>query len=309
MEKDMDIENDLMCDTPIKEVRAYSFDYNNVKFSLKMQFDSVESPDEQTELLARTLLHSILQNLPHDSLCIDVGCGVGMHAILIGRYAKLNFKNYKIIALDCLDNAVISTTENVFKNNLLDMVAVLKSNFYEALTSFNMGNISSPVIREFRSRKNKVDLIYSNPPMMPSRISDLRDYNDEILGNLDYIKSPDCDEYTDGLGIIRQVIEKGADLLCENGKLLLVTADFLGESKIQSIFQTNGFTFSILNEAMRKIRPGGFTWQHMDIIELACNYKFLNEDGTAFENARAAKDSKQALYYKIKVYLGTLEVQ
>lgn len=125
-----------------------------------------------------------------DASALDLCTGSGIHALILGS------RGMKVTALEINDKAVKIARENVILNDLEENMKILKSDLFSALDN-----------------EEKFDLIVGNPPFLPM----IGDDNDMYYF---------ADGGSDGLKIIRSIVDQADARLTEKGKMLLIGGGF-----------------------------------------------------------------------------------
>jgi len=129
-----------------------------------------------------------------DARVLDLCTGSGIQALILGN------RGMKVTALEINDKAVKIAKENVILNDLEENVKILKSDLFSALDN-----------------EDKYDLIVGNPPFLPM----ISNNNDKYYF---------ADGGSDGLRIIRSIVDQADVHLTVNGKMILIGGGFGDDS-------------------------------------------------------------------------------
>lgn len=176
-----------------REPTAY---ITNIQPFLSLDFrvdQSVLIPRPETELLVETAIEELQPRKPSPLLIADIGTGSGVIAICLAKALP----SANVIGIDSSEKAL----EIARKNSLLHAVSD-RCQFYS-------GNLFEPL-------KEKVDLIISNPPYIPS--NEIEKLQPEVR---DWEPRQALEGGKDGLDCIRQIITKAPEYLKPGGKILL----------------------------------------------------------------------------------------
>lgn len=144
-------------------------------------------PRYDTEISVETILKAIKKN----DRVLEIGCGTGCVSISIA----LERNDVKIDSVDISDYAIENTLKNVRKYNC-ENIKVFKSDIYQ--------NVA-----------DKYDIIYSNPPYIPTR--EIEKLQIEVQHEPVLALDGGCD----GLSIYRRIIKDLDKYLTEQGFLIL----------------------------------------------------------------------------------------
>ena len=182
---------------------------------------------------------------------IDIGTGeTGI--IAQSLYAEKRFTN--IYAVDIDNNAIRHAKTS---SSIADKIIWKNSNCFDSI-----------------DKSIKFDLIISNPPQMPVKEN----------------ASLHDDGGTDGLDIIKIILQNGINYLTQNGKIIIQCFDFLVDSgKIEEIAKLSNLKYQTKKKIRRNIRPNGKTLENM---------KWITKEYPNFK----LKYSKQSMpYHFIKI--------
>jgi release factor glutamine methyltransferase len=155
-------------------------------------------PRPETELLVETALEWLAQR-PGEKLAVEAGTGSGCIAVSL----TVNHPQLSITATDISPQALTVAQENAKRHNVSDRISFIENDLF-----FGMAG--------------QFDLICANLPYIPT----------DTLQRLDvYQREPALalDGGTDGLDLIRRLLDQAVNLLAEHGLLLLEIEDRQGE--------------------------------------------------------------------------------
>jgi release factor glutamine methyltransferase len=180
--------------------------------SLNFHVDrSVLIPRPETEKLVEVAIDSIKSLIPHTpSLIADIGTGCGSIAISLAKYLP----NIKVIGIDSSPNSIKIAQRNAEYHKVDDRCQFITGNIFEPL-------------------KEKVDLVVSNPPYIPS--SEIDNLQTDVK---DWEPRQALDGGEDGLDYIRKLIESAPNHLTTKG-LLLIEIGFDQGNKAIKLTQDN----------------------------------------------------------------------
>jgi len=166
---------------------------------------SVLIPRPETEQLVESAL-----DIPCSTIA-DIGTGSGAIAITLAKYKP----EIKVIAIDSSAETLEIAKKNAEKHNVSDRIDLRKGHLLEPLTE-------------------KVDLIVSNPPYIPSREIDKLETDVK-----DWEPREALDGGEDGLDYIRQIISLAPNYLSTNG-FLLIEIDYHQGLKVKELAEKQG---------------------------------------------------------------------
>ncbi|MBR61902.1 MAG: protein-(glutamine-N5) methyltransferase, release factor-specific [Dehalococcoidia bacterium] len=146
-------------------------------------------PRPETELLVDLSLNQIKEGC----LIADIGTGSGCIAVSIASHLP----NVRIIAVDKSIEALKMAGKNIMMHDMIDRIDLLNS---DLLTSFKPGL--------------KFDLIVSNPPYVP------KDIYETLDKEIQFEPTIALNGGTDGLDIIRRLLQQANTMLSDGGSLL-----------------------------------------------------------------------------------------
>ena len=164
---------------------------------------SVLIPRPETEEMVQLTIELAKRSMVHSPLSIvDIGAGCGNIAVSLAKFLP----EAKIIGIDSSSKALEVAKQNAELNKVANRCQFLLGNLFDPLKNV-AANFSSP---------NKIDIIVSNPPYIPTAEidklgADVKDF--EPVEALDGGK--------DGLDYIRQLILEGPQHLKDKGYLIL----------------------------------------------------------------------------------------
>jgi len=153
-------------------------------------------PRPETELLVEKAI-TWLQESPFRRTVTDVGTGSGAIAVSIARY----FSDVHVLATDISHKALEVARNNAIKFDVINQIAFVQCD----LLPYHIDPLTT---------KRHFDLICANLPYIPSEtLRDLPIYGREPTLALD--------GGTDGMGVIRRLLDIAPGWLAPNGKMLL----------------------------------------------------------------------------------------
>lgn len=152
-------------------------------------------PRPETEQMVELVIDIIKRTTNHDSrsTIADIGTGSGCIAVSLAKYLP----QVKLIGVDTSTQAIEVAEKNAKKFQLSDRC------------QFKTGNLLEPITE-------KVDLIVSNPPYIPTAVIETLEANVK-----DYEPRQALDGGQDGLDYIRQLIKESPKHLKEDGQLII----------------------------------------------------------------------------------------
>jgi release factor glutamine methyltransferase len=174
-------------------------------------------PRPETELLVQRAIEFLRTRVGGQFVC-DLCTGCGCIAVAIAK----NFTDARIIATDISDAALEVAAENIERHALKDRIQLLQGDLFE------------PVIPQLDVEK--FDLIVCNPPYVSAA-----EY--EVLERIiqDYEPAIALLAGSDGLDILRRVIEKAGDFLKPDGALMLEIGYTQGSAIEELLEQSESF--------------------------------------------------------------------
>jgi release factor glutamine methyltransferase len=174
-------------------------------------------PRPETELLVQRAIEFLRTRVGRQFVC-DLCTGCGCIAVAIAK----NFADARIIATDISDAALEVAAENIERHALKDRIQLLQGDLFE------------PVIPQLDVEK--FDLIVCNPPYVSAA-----EY--EVLERIiqDYEPAIALLAGSDGLDILRRVIEKAGDFLKPDGALMLEIGYTQGSAIEELLEQSESF--------------------------------------------------------------------
>jgi release factor glutamine methyltransferase len=169
-------------------------------------------PRPETEMVAQLGI-DFLNQFSSQALALDIGAGSGAIAISLARTAS----KHRVIAVEASESAAIFTRKNI--EYLAPNVELRVGLFQEQVLDL----------------AGEVDLVISNPPYIPVDAvpidAEVRDHD------------PDLALYggTDGLDVIRDIVDLAPILLRRGGKLILEHADGQSDA-VCELLLAQGFT-------------------------------------------------------------------
>jgi release factor glutamine methyltransferase len=166
-------------------------------------------PRPETEKLVEIAIEEAKQKDP-SLLITDIGTGSGCIAVSLAKFLP----ETKVIAIDSAEKAIKIAQKNAEFHRVADRC------------QFALGNLFEPL-------KEKVDLIVSNPPYIPS--ADIKTLETDVK---DFEPVAALDGGKDGLDYIKQIIDQSPDHLNPQG-MLLVEIGFDQGSHVKNMAQEN----------------------------------------------------------------------
>ena len=185
----------------------------NKKFFWKYEFDIIENvliPRPDTEIIIEQVLNIYKNKNKINFLDIGTGSGCILISILKER------KDFLATGIDISDDALRICKINAYKLGVKNRVKLFKSD----IDKFSIG---------------KYDLIISNPPYIKNL--DLKYLEKDVIN---FEPKLALNGGLDGITKIRKVINKSAELIKKNGKLILEIA-FNQKEKVRQLLKNNGF--------------------------------------------------------------------
>ncbi len=185
----------------------------NKKFFWKYEFDIIENvliPRPDTEIIIEQVLNIYKNKNKINFLDIGTGSGCILISILKER------KDFLATGIDISDDALRICKINAYKLGVKNRVKLFKSD----IDNFSNG---------------KYDLIISNPPYIKNL--DLKYLEKDVIN---FEPKLALNGGLDGITKIRKVINKSAELIKKNGKLILEIA-FNQKEKVRQLLKNNGF--------------------------------------------------------------------
>jgi release factor glutamine methyltransferase len=194
-------------------------------------------PRPETELLVQAVLDMVeaascrwaqRQDAASTLKIIDVGTGTG--CIALALLAEL--PNAEVTGVDVSPDALSLAKENAERLGLSDRFRCLES---DLLGAFMVDEASSLVAQRQDAASTLFDIVVSNPPYILSNVckmldSSVRDFEPKLA----------LDGGTDGLDLIRPLVEQAARVLKPGGGLFLEIGYDQG-SAVADILKTSGF--------------------------------------------------------------------
>lgn len=182
--------------------------------------------------------------------------------------SKLNFKNKKVLDIGTGYFGYLSKHAKFFGAKNITAVDInqeainfAKKKYFSKYINYKIGDVYSPI-----GKREKFDIIISNPPQLPSKMGgELHDVAGE-----------------DGLLVIRKILSKFKDHSFKDGEGYLLVFDFLYKQtkKLSNIY---GLNCEIVAYYVKKIRKGGETEKRLNYIQKICQgYKFYKENNNFY---------------------------
>ncbi|MEA3492904.1 MAG: peptide chain release factor N(5)-glutamine methyltransferase [Candidatus Margulisiibacteriota bacterium] len=168
---------------------------------------SVLIPRPETERLVEVVIDHHGSQLT----IADIGTGSGAIAISLAKYLP----EIKVIGIDTSPDAIKISQKNAEHHKV------------SGRCEFRIGNLLEPL-------KEKVDLIASNPPYIPTQ--DIETLETDVK---DWEPIQALDGGVDGLDYIRKLVNQAPDYLNSNGRLL-IEIGFDQGGKVKSLVENNG---------------------------------------------------------------------
>ncbi|OJF76660.1 MAG: protein-(glutamine-N5) methyltransferase, release factor-specific [Treponema sp. CETP13] len=193
-------------------------------------------PKPDTELLVELACQTIKDKKKLPLIMADICTGSGCVAISV---IKSFCKTANKAKFDCYCTDISKAALAVAKinaENLLNTVEILSgtdTSKKDSKIHFLQGDLCEPIAQK------KFDLIVSNPPYVPSTLTDkmLQDGRSEPRIAL----NGDINSSTDGMGIIRKLVPQAYSILNKNGVFLIETGEYNADATAV-LFEQNGFS-------------------------------------------------------------------
>jgi release factor glutamine methyltransferase len=177
-------------------------------------FMSIEFFVDRTVLIPRPETEKLVEaaiELLKQGTVVDIGTGSGAIAISLAKYLP----DAKVIGTDSSPAAIEIAKKNAEHHNLADRIEFIVGDLFEPL-------------------KDKVDMIVSNPPYIPSK--EIEKLETDVK---DWEPREALDGGEDGLNYIRILIEKAPEHLKPNGHLLFEN-DYNQSQKVKQLVENCG---------------------------------------------------------------------
>lgn len=200
--------------------KGYPLQYilNEVEFmGLKFYVnEGVLIPRQDTEILVEYILN--IMDEKKEYTIVELGTGSGCICLSLANYFK---GKVSIYGVDINDEALIVAEKNLEDLNLKNKVKLLKGDLFKGIESLHL--------------EEKVDIIVSNPPYIPSET--IENLQEEVKK---YEPIEALDGGKDGLYFYRRIIPESKKYLNKTGILTLEIGYDQGE-KVSTIFETEGY--------------------------------------------------------------------
>jgi release factor glutamine methyltransferase len=174
-------------------------------------------PRPETELLVQRAIEFLRTRVGRQFVC-DLCTGCGCIAVAIAK----NFTDARIIATDISDAALEVAAENIERHGMKDRIQLLQGDLFE------------PIIPQLDV--GKFDLIVCNPPYVSAT-----EYETLQKNVRDYEPRLALFAGSDGLDILRRVIEKASEFLKPDGALMIEIGYARGLAVEEMLEQTRAF--------------------------------------------------------------------
>ncbi|OGC24378.1 protein-(glutamine-N5) methyltransferase, release factor-specific [candidate division WOR-1 bacterium RIFOXYB2_FULL_42_35] len=181
-------------------------------------------PRPETEQMVEIVIELVTRN-PQLVTIADIGTGSGCIAVTLAKYLP----QVKVIAIDSAPQAIAVAQKNADKHQVSNRCQFIIGNLLEPLTE-------------------KIDLIISNPPYIPTAIIETLETNVK-----DFEPRQALDGERDGLDYIRRLIKESPQHLKENGQLILEFGIDQAE-EIKRLAQQSFREIKIIRDASGKAR-------------------------------------------------------
>lgn len=197
--------------------------------------------------------------------------------------SKLNFEDKKILDVGSGYFGYLSKHIEFFGSNNITAVDIDKnaikfarSNFFSKSIDYRVGDVYSSI-----GKKEKFDIIISNPPQLPSKIG----------GKLHDVAGKD------GLAVIKKILSGFRSKAFKDGEIFLLSFDFLYK-RVEKICVNHRLKCEIVAYYNKKIREGGETEKRLDYIEnVYTDYKFLKKKKNFYHKVFILKISRYENYH------------
>lgn len=187
------------------EPLQYIFGYTYFMTEKFLIYRGVLIPRSDTENSVETIVNKIKKNRLKSFL--EIGCGSGVVSIMVNLLT-----NIKTCAVDISELAIKNTLINARQLNA--EIEVFKSNLFENV-------------------KGKYDIIYSNPPYIPT--CEIKNLQEEVK-NFEPLEA--LDGGNDGLKFYRSIVNEVSNFLTDKGYLIFEIG-FDQKEKIKELMQDN----------------------------------------------------------------------
>ncbi|AFS77264.1 protein methyltransferase HemK [Gottschalkia acidurici 9a] len=181
--------------------------------------EGVLVPRADTEILVESIIDIVKNGYFKDKEnlnIVDIGTGSGAITLSLAHYIKNSF----VYSVDISDIPIEVATKNSINLSLNNRVKFLK------------GNLLEPLQKE--ELKNRVDILVSNPPYIPSNVID--DLQTEVS---DYEPRLALDGGEDGLDFYRDIIKSSDIYLSSKGMIAFEIGYDQGEA-VKNLLKKNG---------------------------------------------------------------------
>ena len=220
-----------------------------IKGNIFIHHEEVQIAREDTLFLLESI-----ETKPSD-ITLDIGVGMGVGAVLIGKKVK------KIYGVDINKNAVKNTIINSYLNDM------------DLSKNIKVGDCYSAFEKKF-------DLIFSNPPQLPTPPEKERK---------DWIGWAN-NGGEDGRKVIDEIINSAGNYLNHLGRLYLLHFEICNPDITRATLKNKGFEVEIVNNKV--VSLGAVTFERWKYISETLGKKLIVKDGFYYHNILVIKATK-----------------
>lgn len=180
------------CGAPVQYITGIQ-EFMGLEFYLE---EGVLIPRPDTEILIEKVLDSIDKDGKYN--IIDIGTGSGAITVSLAKYIQ----NSYIYSIDISQKALNIARKNAMKNNVMSKISFLNGSLFKPLEDIGISE--------------KIDILVSNPPYIPTR--DIDNLQIEVSK---FEPKLALDGGEDGLDFYREIIDKAPRVLKNNGLIAL----------------------------------------------------------------------------------------
>lgn len=180
------------CGVPVQYITGIQ-EFMGLEFYLE---EGVLIPRPDTEILIEKVLDSIDKDGKYN--IIDIGTGSGAITVSLAKYIQ----NSYVYSIDISQKALDIARKNAMKNDVLSKISFLNGSLFKPLEDIGISE--------------KIDILVSNPPYIPTR--DIDNLQIEVSK---FEPKLALDGGEDGLDFYRDIIDKAPRVLKNNGLIAL----------------------------------------------------------------------------------------
>lgn len=180
------------CGVPVQYITGIQ-EFMGLEFYLE---EGVLIPRPDTEILIEKVLDSIDKDGKYN--IIDIGTGSGAITVSLAKYIQ----NSYIYSIDISQKALNIARKNAMKNDVMSKISFLNGSLFKPLEDIGISE--------------KIDILVSNPPYIPTR--DIDNLQIEVSK---FEPKLALDGGEDGLDFYREIINKAPRVLKNNGLIAL----------------------------------------------------------------------------------------